>query len=176
MPENEAVDTRVGAFVVASTGGPAVSHSFALVDGSGNNHNACFKIDGSDLLTAKELDYEALSSLNIRVDALASNGFTQETALTVAVIDVGGASAWVPSLVQPVYAGDASPETAQHSTLPAALFLLGLLLLATRQRRLGVRYSALVLLGATLLVACGGGGGGDRGPAPTPPAATFSCN
>ena len=178
VPENEAADTKVGAFVVASTGGPAVSHSFALVDGSGSNHNACFKIDGADLLTTKELDYEALSSLNIRVETLASNGFTQATAFTVAVTDVGGASAWVPSLVQPVYAGEASPETAPHMTLPAALLLLGLILLAARQRRMVVRYGALVLLGATLLVACGGGGGGDSGPAPTPPppVATFSCS
>ena len=178
VPENEAADTRVGAFVVASTGGSAVSHSFALIDGSGSNHNACFKIDGADLLTTKEFDYEAQSSLNIRVQTLASNGFTQATAFTVAVTDVGGASAWVPSLVQPVYASDTSPETAQHSTLPAALLLLGLILLAARQRRLVVRYSTLVLLGATLLLSCGGGGS-DSGPAPTPPAppvATFSCN
>ena len=178
VPENEAADTRVGAFVVASTGGAAVSHSFALIDGSGSNHNACFKIDGSDLLTTKEFDYEAQSSLNIRVQTLASNGFTQATAFTVAVTDVGGASAWVPSLVQPVYASEAAPETAPHSTLPVALLLLGLLLLVARQRRLVVRYGALVLLGATLLVACGGGGG-DSGPAPTPPppaAATFSCS
>ena len=179
VPENEAADTRVGAFVVASTGGAAVSHSFALIDGSGSNHNACFKIDGADLLTTKAFDYEALSSLNIRVQTLASNGFTQATAFTVAVTDVGGASAWVPSLVQPVYAGEASPETVQYSTLPAALLLLGLLLLAVRQRRLVVRYGALVLLGTTLLVACGGGSGGGagNGPAPTPPppAATFSC-
>ena len=176
VPENEAADTKVGAFVVASTGGPAVSHSFALIDGSGSNHNACFKIDGVDLLTTKSFDYEAQSSLNIRVQTLASNGFTQATAFTVAVTDVGGASAWVPSLVQPVYAGEASPETVQYSTLPAALLLLGLLLLAARQRRLVVRYGALVLLGATLLVACGGGG--DSGPAPTPPpaVASFSCN
>ena len=179
VPENEAADTRVGAFVVASTGGTAVSHSFALVDGSGSSHNACFKIDGADLLTTKELDYEALSSLNIRVETLSSNGFTLETAFTVSVTDVGGASAWVPSLVQPVYAGDASLETAQYVTLPAALLLLGLLLLAVRQRRMVVRYGALVLLGATLLVACGGGGGGgDSGPTtpPAPPVATFSCS
>ena len=178
VPENEAANTRVGAFVVASTGGAAVSHSFALVDGSGSNHNACFKIDGADLLTTKEFDHEAQSSLNLRVETLASNGFTQETAFNVTVTDVGGASAWVPSLVQPVYAGDTSPETAQHSTLPAALLLLGLILLAARQRRLVVRYGALVLLGATLLVACGGGGGGgDSGPAPTPPpVASFSCS
>ena len=177
VPENEAADTRVGAFVVASTGGAAVSHSFALVDGSGSSHNACFKIDGADLLTTKAFDYEAQSSLNIRVQTLASNGFTQATELTVAVTDVGGASAWVPSLVQPVYAGDAAPETAQHATLPAALLLLGLILLAARQRRLVVRYGALVLLGATLLVACGGGGGGgDSAPTPPPPVATFSCN
>ena len=179
VPENEAADTRVGAFVVASTGGAAVSHSFALVDGSGSNHNACFRIDGADLLTTKAFDHEAQSSLNIRVETLASNGFTQATAFTVAVTDVGGASAWVPSLVQPVYAGDTSPETAQHATLPAALLLLGLILLAARQRRMVVRYGALVLLGATLLVACGGGGGGsDSGPAPTPapPVATFFCS
>ena len=178
VPENEAADTRVGAFVVAGTGGAAVSHSFALIDGSGSNHNACFKIDGADLLTTKAFDYEAQSSLNIRVQTLASNGYTQATAFTVAVTDVGGASAWVPSLVQPVYAGESSAETARHATLPSALLLLGLILLAARQRRLVVRYGALVLLGATLLVACGGGGG-DSAPAPTPPApavATFSCN
>ena len=179
VPENEAVNTKVGAFVVDSAGGTNVSHTFSLVTGGGSTHNACFKIDGADLLTNKELDYEALSSLDIRVETLASNGFMQENEFTVSVTDVGGASAWVPSLVQPVYAGDASPETAQHATLPAALLLLGLILLAARQRRLVVRYGALVLLGATLLVACGGGGGGDSGPAPTPPpppVATFSCS
>ena len=180
VPENEAADTEVGSFVVASTGGSGVSHSFALIDGSGSNHNACFKIDGSALLTTKEFDHEALSSLNIRVETLASNGFTQETEFTVDVTDVGGASAWVPSLVQPVYAGDASLETVQPMRLPAALLLLGLMLLAVRQRRAMVRYGALVLLGTTLLVACGGGGGGgDSGPVPTPPpppVATFSCS
>ena len=179
VPENQAADTQVGSFVVASTGGSAVTHSFALIDGSGSNHNACFKIDGSALLTTKEFDHEALASLNIRVETLASNGFTQETEFTVDVTDVGGSSAWVPSLVQPVYAGDASLETSQHMTLPAALLLLGLMLLAVRQRRAMVRYGALVLLGTTLLVACGGGGGGDSSPAPTPappPVATFSCN
>ena len=129
-------------------------------------------------MTTKEFDYEAQSSLNIRVQTLASNGFTQATAFTVAVTDVGGASAWVPSLVQPVYAGESSAETAQHATLPSAMLLLGLILLAARQRRMVVRYGALVLLGATLLVACGGGGGGDSGPAPTPPppVASFSCS
>ena len=180
VPENEAADTRVGSFVVASTGGSAVSHSFALINCSGSNHNACFKIDGSDLLTTKEFDHEALASLNIRVETLASNGFTQETEFTVSVTDVGGASAWVPSLVQPVYAGEASPETGQPMTLPAVLLLLGLVLLSARQRRAMVRCGALVLLGATLLVACGGGGGGgDSGPAPRPappPVAAFSCS
>ena len=107
-------------------------------------------------MTTKEFDHEVLSSLNLQVETLASNGFTQETAFTVAVTDVGGASAWVPSLEQPVYAGDASLETAQHMTLPAAMLFLGLILLAAaRQRRAMVRYIALVLLGTTLLVTCG---------------------
>ena len=104
-------------------------------------------------MTNKELDYEALSTLNIRVETLASNGFTQETALTVAVTDVGGASAWVPSLIQSMYAREALPETAEYSTIPAALLLLGLLLLAARQRRAGVRYKAIRLGRGRIVVA-----------------------
>ena len=79
MPENEG-DTRVGRLWWPA---PAVRQSVTafLIDGSGSNHNACFKIDGADLLTTKEFDHEAQSSLNIRVQTgqqwlHAGNAFT----------------------------------------------------------------------------------------------------
>ena len=181
VPENEAVNTKVGAFVVASTGGANVSHTFSLVTGSGSTHNACFKIDGADLLTNKELDYEALSSLNIRVETLASNGFMQENTFNVSVTDVGGASAWVPSLIPRAYASRDGTERPTGSALSAVLLLLVLMLLyvAAQQGGRRTRIGAAIMLTGALLVSCGGGGGGDgAGPTapPPPPVASFSCD
>ena len=76
--------TPVGRLQV--TGPAGIDHSFALA--RGGEHNACFRIEGDQVLTRTELDYEALSELDIRVETTASNGFRREDDLEVRATDV----------------------------------------------------------------------------------------
>ena len=76
--------TSVGRLQVTGTAG--IDHSFALA--RGGEHNACFRIEGDQVLTRTELDYEALSELDIRVETTAGNGFLREDDLEVRVTDV----------------------------------------------------------------------------------------
>ena len=75
--------TSVGRLRV--TGPAGIDHSFALA--RGGEHNACFRIEGDQVLTRTELDYEALSELDIRVETTADNGFRREDDLEVRVTD-----------------------------------------------------------------------------------------
>ena len=75
--------TLVGRLQV--TGPAGIDHSFALA--RGGEHNACFRIEGDQVLTRTELDYEALSELDIRVETTADNGFRREDDLEVRVTD-----------------------------------------------------------------------------------------
>ena len=75
--------TSVGRLQV--TGPAGIDHSFALA--RGGEHNACFRIEGDQVLTRTELDYEALSELDIRVETTADNGFRREDDLEVRVTD-----------------------------------------------------------------------------------------
>ena len=77
------VGTLVGRLQV--TGPAGIDHSFALA--RGGEHNACFRIEGDQVLTRTELDYEALSELDIRVETTAGNGFRREDDLEVRVTD-----------------------------------------------------------------------------------------
>ena len=76
--------TLVGRLQV--TGPAGIDHSFALA--RGGEHNACFRIEGDRVLTRTELDYGALSELDIRVETTADNGFRREDDLEVRVTDV----------------------------------------------------------------------------------------
>ena len=76
--------TLVGRLQV--TGPAGIDHSFALA--RGGEHNACFRIEGDQVLTRTELDYGALSELDIRVETTADNGFRREGDLKIRVTDV----------------------------------------------------------------------------------------
>ncbi len=67
------------------TGPAGIDHSFALA--RGGEHNACFRIEGDRVLTRTELDYGALSQLDIRVETTADNGFRREDDLKIRVTD-----------------------------------------------------------------------------------------
>ena len=75
--------TPVGRLQV--TGPAGIDHSFALA--RGGEHNACFRIEGDRVLTRTELDYGALSELDIRVETTAGNGFRREDDLKIRVTD-----------------------------------------------------------------------------------------
>lgn len=170
VAEAQPVGTLVGNFQVTS---PAdIDHTFALA--TGGEHNACFRIEDDRLLTTTELDYEALSELDIRIETTASNGFTRQDNLTVEVTDV--ATAGLLTVTTTAFAGDG--ELRVYDLRWAGLLLcLALMLAARRQRTLRWMSTGLLVV---LLSSCGGGGGGGSDSAPasvttTPPIQTFTC-
>jgi hypothetical protein len=67
------------------------THTYSLVDGEGDDDNAAFIIDGDQLRTAVELDFETKNSYQIRVRSTDSGGLSVEQMLVVTVTDVNEA-------------------------------------------------------------------------------------
>ncbi|MCC9601137.1 cadherin domain-containing protein [Stieleria sp. JC731] len=67
------------------------SHVFELVAGTGDDDNASFTIDGDQLVTAIDLDFETKTSYTVRVQATDNFGETFQQALTITVDDVNEA-------------------------------------------------------------------------------------
>ncbi len=90
VAENLAVETTVGTF---STTDPDTedSHSYSLVSGDGDSDNGSFTINGSELRTAAEFDYEAKSSYSIRVQTDDNNGGTYEKEFIITITDANDA-------------------------------------------------------------------------------------
>ncbi|MCC9655362.1 cadherin domain-containing protein [Rhodopirellula halodulae] len=65
--------------------------TYALVSGDGDTDNASFTINGSDVVTATDLDFETQSSYSIRVQTTDSAGDTFEQTFTITVTDVNDA-------------------------------------------------------------------------------------
>ena len=84
IAEAQPAGTLVGS--LKATGPAGIDHTFALA-WRGGEHNACFRIEGDQVLTRTELDYEVLSRLNIRIETRASNGFRREDDLEIRVTD-----------------------------------------------------------------------------------------
>jgi len=185
IPENEPAGTSIGNFIVASSV-EGVAHSFNLVTGEGSDHNSCFAVEGDQLVSTVEFDFEAQSSFDIRVETMASNGFSREDTFNVTVSDVGGTTAFnfegvsfnfgnyayaSPGGERGVYG---NPFLALWG-LAVMVALLGVVVRRSRLVRASV-YASMVFL----LVACGGGGGGGSSSAPAPapapePTPAFSC-
>lgn len=107
ITENTEIGSLVGKFTgidpdVASAGGNTVAlnrsrlsraanqsedFTYALVSGSGSTHNDYFEIDGDELLTAVDIDYEKVRSLSFRVALTDSAGATFEKSFTLTVYD-----------------------------------------------------------------------------------------
>ncbi|GAA4368467.1 cadherin domain-containing protein [Nocardioides caricicola] len=83
--ENEPAGTLVGA--LAATGADAGGVQFALVTGTGDDDNAAFRIQGTDLLTTESFDYESDAGRSVRVRATDSEGRFIESVLAVAVVN-----------------------------------------------------------------------------------------
>ena len=63
----------------------AGAFSFSLVSGSGSTDNSLFTIDGSDLKTAADIDYETKAQLSIRVEVDDGAGGTFQKSFTLSV-------------------------------------------------------------------------------------------
>ena len=174
VAESQPRDTLVGMLGVDSAAGATVTHTFELASGTGGRHNACFRVDGERLLTAKPFDREGLANLNLRVLAKASNGFSREQDFTVEVTAAGSsASAWTWSTA--AYADAGASVLSLRSFALAALLLMvaSCALVGGSKRKAGSRL-ALALAVLLLTASCGGGGGGSSAPAP-PPRPAFTC-
>lgn len=74
-----------------STGSPPVTPvTFAFVDGSGSTDNHLFGINGNELYSAGNFDYETRSTYSIRVLATDSHGTRTEQQFTIIIADVSG--------------------------------------------------------------------------------------
>ncbi|MFO7683687.1 MAG: Calx-beta domain-containing protein, partial [Chloroflexota bacterium] len=107
VTENVPIGSVVGQFtaqdpdVAAGDGQPVVvnrsrlsrvaaqssAFTFSLVSGSGSTHNDYFAINGSQLVTAAEIDYEKTPSLSFRVQVTDAGGATFAQSFTLAVTD-----------------------------------------------------------------------------------------
>jgi mRNA-degrading endonuclease HigB of HigAB toxin-antitoxin module len=90
VQENVEIGTVVGEF---TTDDPNAgdSHTYSLVEGEGDDDNAAFTIDGNQLRTAVELDYETKDTYLIRVVSTDAGGLSVEQALVIAVLNVNEA-------------------------------------------------------------------------------------
>ena len=90
VAENQPSGTLVGTF---TTTDPDMgdTHTYSLVAGAGDTHNARFTISNSTLQTAAEFDHETQDTLNIRVRTTDSTGRFLENAFTITVTDINEA-------------------------------------------------------------------------------------
>ncbi|MCC6509590.1 MAG: cadherin domain-containing protein, partial [Pirellulaceae bacterium] len=87
ISENLPAGTLIGTLSATDIDSLA-GHSFRLVSGAGDDDNAAFTVNGSELRTARKLDFESRSQLSIRVQTADSHGATAEKILTIAVKDL----------------------------------------------------------------------------------------
>jgi len=87
VAENEAAGTLVGVLTTTDQT-PNDIHMYQLVAGTGSENNGSFRIDGDQLLTSGQFDYEAKDSYNIRVRSTDWSGLYYEKALNITVTDV----------------------------------------------------------------------------------------
>jgi len=84
VDENSPIGTAVGAL---STTDPDAddTHTYTLVDGTGDADNASFSIAGSNLLTAASFNYEMKSNYTVRVRTTDQGSLMYEEAIGIAV-------------------------------------------------------------------------------------------
>ncbi|HUG67973.1 MAG TPA: cadherin domain-containing protein, partial [Pirellulaceae bacterium] len=90
VAENQPSGTLVGTF---TTTDPDMgdTHTYSLVAGAGDTHNALFTISNSTLRTTAEFDHETQDTLNIRVRTTDSTGRFLENTFTITVTDINEA-------------------------------------------------------------------------------------
>ncbi|NLF72045.1 MAG: hypothetical protein GX575_23680, partial [Candidatus Anammoximicrobium sp.] len=80
VAENQAIGTAVGTFTSTDDEAPAAPFTYMLVSGTGDGDNGSFTIDGDQLKTAAEFDFETKNSYSIRVRTTDQGGLWYEEA------------------------------------------------------------------------------------------------
>ncbi|NLF72389.1 MAG: cadherin repeat domain-containing protein, partial [Candidatus Anammoximicrobium sp.] len=83
----QAIGTAVGTFTSTDDEAPAAPFTYTLVSGTGDGDNGSFTIDGAELKTAAEFDFETKNSYSIRVRTTDAGGLWYEEACTITVTD-----------------------------------------------------------------------------------------
>jgi hypothetical protein len=84
VAENQPSGTNVGTLTTTDPDA-GDTHTYSLVTGAGDGDNAKFQISGSILQTAQQLDFEADSSLSVRIRTNDGHGGTFEKQFTIVV-------------------------------------------------------------------------------------------
>ena len=90
VEENVPVGTVVGTLTTEDPDA-GDTHSYAFVEGDGDQDNAAFIIDGDQLVTNVELDYETKNEYHVRIISTDSGGLSVEQTLVITVLDVNEA-------------------------------------------------------------------------------------
>ncbi len=105
VPENVPIGTVVGTLTTEDPD-EGDTHTYAFVEGEGDDDNAAFIIDGDQLLTNVELDFETKNEYHVRIVSTDSGGLSVEQMLVITVLDVNEAPTAV-ILTPSEVAGDA---------------------------------------------------------------------
>ncbi len=100
VAENSAADTLVGVFTTTDTTGD--TFTYTLVAGTGDTHNALFKITGDQLLVNGVIDFETTPTLSIRVRSTDQNGSFFEKVFTITVTNVNEAPTDIALTILPL--------------------------------------------------------------------------
>jgi len=86
---NENIDTSSSVATLSTTDPDSSdTHTYSLVNGTGDTDNSSFTIDGSSLTITSSPDYETKSSYNIRLKTTDSSGESFSKAFTLSVNDL----------------------------------------------------------------------------------------
>src|SRR5690606_26797916 len=114
IDENVESGTVVGVFTTTDADA-SDTHTYTLVAGEGDTDNAAFTIEGNELRTNGDVDFETQDSYSIRVRTTASQGAFFETVITISVNDLNEA----PTAVS--LDTDTVPEDAEVGSTVATL-------------------------------------------------------
>ncbi len=90
IDENAALSSQVGA-LGSEDQDAEDTHTYTLVDGEGDTHNAFFQINGGSIVSQEIFDFETLSQLSIRVRSTDETGDFFEQAFSIQVNDINDA-------------------------------------------------------------------------------------
>jgi hypothetical protein len=97
LGENQPPGTLVGSLLVTDPDA-GEAHTFALVPGYGDDHNALFTIEDDQLLSNQVFDFERQSTYSVRVRVTDTLGYTYEEAFYVYIDD--WLERWLPFVVR----------------------------------------------------------------------------
>ncbi|MEL7146674.1 MAG: cadherin repeat domain-containing protein, partial [Bacteroidota bacterium] len=115
IAENSGEDALVGTFSVIDDDGD--THTYALVAGDGDDDNALFSIDGDELLTLNDFDFETSSAYSVRVRASDNLGNDTEESFTVNVTNIVETDTDILSLTIPEEVSPAIIDAVNHTVV-----------------------------------------------------------